>query len=37
MNLNGLIAIEYVFHVTLMGAGVILACFFLSLQPRTSP
>jgi hypothetical protein len=36
MNLNGLIAIEYVFHVTLMGAGVILACFFLSLQPRTS-
>jgi hypothetical protein len=35
MNLNGLIVIEYVFHVTLMAAGVILAYFFLSLQPRT--
>ncbi len=36
MNLNGLIAIEYVFHVTLMATGVILAYFVLSLHPRTS-
>jgi hypothetical protein len=34
MNLNGLIALELGFHVTLMGAGVILAYFFLALQPR---
>jgi hypothetical protein len=34
MNLDGLIAIEYVFHVTLMAAGVILAYFVLALQPR---
>ena len=31
MNLNGLLAIEYGFHVTLMVAGVILAYFFLAL------
>ena len=31
MNLNGLLGIEYGFHVTLMIAGVILAFFFLAL------
>ena len=31
MNLNGLLAIEYGFHVTLMVAGAILAFFFLAL------
>ncbi len=31
LNLNGLLAIEYVFHVTLMVAGVILAYFLLAL------
>ena len=31
LNLNGLLVIEYVFHVTLMVAGVILAYFFLAL------
>ena len=31
LNLNGLLAIEYGFHVTLMVAGVILAYFFLAL------
>ncbi len=31
MNLNGLLAIEYGFHVTLMVAGVILVYFFLAL------
>jgi hypothetical protein len=31
MNLNGLLAIEYIFHVTLMVTGVILAYFFLAL------
>lgn len=35
MELNGLLVIEYVFHVTLMIAGVILAWFFLTLQRRT--
>jgi len=31
MNLNGLLGIEYVFHVTLMVAGAILAYFFFAL------
>lgn len=31
MNLNGLLAIEYGFHITLIIAGVILAYFFLAL------
>ena len=31
LNLNGLLIIEYAFHVTLMVAGVILACFLLAL------
>ena len=31
LNLNGLLVIEYVFHVTLMVAGVILAYFLLAL------
>ncbi len=31
MNLNGLLVIEYVFHVTLMVAGAILAYFFFAL------
>ncbi len=31
LNLNGLIAIEYGFHITLMVAGAILAYFFLTL------
>ena len=31
LELNGLIAIEYAFHITLMVAGVILAYFFLAL------
>jgi hypothetical protein len=31
LELNGLIAIEYVFHITLMVAGVILAYFFWAL------
>ena len=31
MNLNGLLAIEYVFHVTLMITGAILVYFFLAL------
>lgn len=30
MNMGGLLAIEYVFHVTLMAAGVILALFFFA-------
>src|SRR5262245_14173834 len=34
MALGGLLVIEYVFHVTLMVAGVILAWFFLTLQRR---
>jgi len=34
MALGGLLVIEYVFHVTLMIAGVILAWFFLTLQRR---
>ena len=29
--MGGLMAIEYAFHITLMIAGVILACFFLTL------
>ena len=32
LNLNGLIAIEYEIHVTLMVSGVILACFFYALE-----
>ena len=31
LNLNGLLIIEYAFHVTLMVAGAILACFLLAL------
>jgi hypothetical protein len=31
MNMNGLLAIEYVFHVTLIVAGAILVYFFLAL------
>ena len=34
MALGGLLVIEYVFHVTLMISGVILAWFFLTLQRR---
>lgn len=36
MNLGGLLAIEYGFHITLMIAGAVLAYFFLTLlqQPR---
>jgi hypothetical protein len=34
LELGGLLVIEYVFHVTLMIAGVILAWFFLTLQRR---
>jgi hypothetical protein len=36
MALGGLLVIEYVFHVTLMAAGLILAWFFLTLQRRAS-
>ena len=36
LNLGGLLAIEYIFHVTLMLAGVILAYFFLTLQGRSA-
>jgi hypothetical protein len=36
MALNGLLVIEYVFHITLMIAGVILAWFFLMLQRQTT-
>ena len=37
LNLNGLLAIEYGFHVTLMITGVILAYFFLTLlRQRTA-
>lgn len=34
MNLGGLLAIEYAFHITLMIAGAILAYFFLTLLRR---
>ncbi len=34
MALGGLLVIEYLFHITLMIAGVILAYFFLTLQRR---
>lgn len=34
MNLGGLLAIEYAFHITLMIAGAILALFFLTLLRR---
>jgi hypothetical protein len=34
MNLGGLLAIEYAFHITLMIAGVILVYFFLTLLRR---
>ena len=34
MNLGGLLAIEYAFHITLMIAGAILAAFFLTLLRR---
>jgi len=36
MELNGLLVIEYAFHITLMIAGVILAWFFLTLQRRAA-
>jgi hypothetical protein len=36
LALGGLLAIEYIFHVTLMLAGVILAYFFLTLQRRSA-
>jgi hypothetical protein len=36
LALNGLLGIEYGFHVTLMLAGVILAYFFLTLQRRSA-
>jgi hypothetical protein len=35
LHLGGLLVIEYLFHVTLMIAGVILAYFFLTLHRRT--
>jgi energy-coupling factor transporter transmembrane protein EcfT len=34
MNVGGLLAIEYAFHITLMIAGIILARFFLTLVQR---
>jgi hypothetical protein len=34
MNVGGLLAIEYAFHITLMIAGIILARFFLTLVRR---
>ena len=34
LNLNGLLVIEYVFHVTLMVTGAILVYFFLALVPQ---
>ena len=36
MELEGLIVIEYVFHVTLMIGGIILAWFFVTLHSRPS-
>jgi hypothetical protein len=36
MDLGGLLTLEYVFHITLMIAGVILARFFLSLLQRSA-
>ena len=37
MNLNGLLAIEYTFHVTLILAGVTLAWFFVALVRAPGP
>jgi hypothetical protein len=37
MNLNGLLGIEYTFHVTLIIAGAILARFFVALVRAPSP
>jgi len=37
MNLNGLLGIEYGFHVTLMIAGVALARFFMAVAQATVP
>ena len=34
MDLGGLLALEYVFHITLMVAGIILARFFLAMMRR---
>jgi len=36
MELGGLLVIEYVFHLTLMISGVVLAWFFLTLQRRAA-
>jgi hypothetical protein len=37
LNLGGLLAIEYAFHITLMLAGVVLAGFFLAVLRRDAP
>jgi hypothetical protein len=37
MDLGGLLAIEYAFHITLMIAGVVLARFFMILLRRSTP
>jgi hypothetical protein len=37
MNLNGLLGIEYAFHVTLIVSGAILAWFFVSLAMTPAP
>ncbi len=37
MNLNGLLGIEYVFHVTLIVAGAVLARFFVTLVRAPAP
>jgi hypothetical protein len=36
LDLGGLLAIEYAFHITLMIAGVVLALFFLTLLRKTA-
>ena len=36
-NMSGLLAIEYGFHVTVMAAGAILACYFLNLRRGREP
>jgi hypothetical protein len=37
MNLNGLLGIEYAFHVTLIVSGAILASFFVALARTPAP
>ena len=37
MNLNGLLGIEYAFHVTLIVAGVILIRFFMAVVRAPAP